>query len=133
MLRKVPTAISCFLGTIAVSTIDPSRLTNLMWLPFWEASANPAASSLRLTSRKGCGLSRPNFDLDQADLWWPRSLRRLKVEIERFAEIIECFLFRLALAGNVQFKALSDVPILFLPNGRSEWALHASILAQVSP
>ena len=81
MLRRVPTAISCFLGTIAVSTIDPSRLTNLTWLPFWEASTNPAASSLGLTSRKGCGLSRPNFDLDQPNLGRPRSPGRLEVKV----------------------------------------------------
>jgi len=30
----------------------------------------PTASSRRLTSRKGCGLSRPNLHLDHSDFGW---------------------------------------------------------------
>src|SRR5438445_5598013 len=67
MLRRVPTGISLFFGTIAVSTVSSSLRTNLTWLPFWLASTKPAASSRRLTSRKGWGLSRPNLDLDGAN------------------------------------------------------------------
>jgi hypothetical protein len=35
----------------------------------------------RLISRNGCGLSRPNLDLDCAHLWGTRRVRRLKVQL----------------------------------------------------
>jgi hypothetical protein len=116
MLLRVPTGISCFLGTIAVSTAVSERRTNLTWLPFWEVSTNPAVSSRRLTSRNGKGLSRPNLDLNGSDFWWPRGLRRLEMEFQRLFQIGQCFLFGFALAGNINFKALRDIPISFTPD-----------------
>lgn len=47
---------------------------------FWLASTKPTDSSRRLTSRKGCGLSRPNLHLDHTDLGRPRSLRRFEMQ-----------------------------------------------------
>ena len=95
-----------FLGTMAVSTPVASRRTNFMWLPFWVASINPAASRRRLTSWKGTGLSRPHLDLDGSDVGRPGSLWRLEVELQRLFQIGQRFLFGFALAGDVNFEAL---------------------------
>ena len=59
------------------------RRTNLTWLPLWLASTKPAASGRRLISRKGCGLSRPNLNLDHANFGGARGLRRLEVKLQR--------------------------------------------------
>src|SRR5271170_7612331 len=120
MLRRVPTGISDFLGTIAVSVWSPMTRANLTWLPRWLTSTNPAASSRRLTSRKGSGLSRPNLHLNRADAWRPSGVGRLEVKLERFPQVAESFLLGFALAGDVEFKALRDKPVSFPPNGRSE-------------
>src|SRR3990172_1396105 len=98
MLRRVPTGISRLLGTIAVSTVSFSLRTNLTWLPFWLASRNPAASRRRFTSRKGWWLSRPNLNLDHANLGRAGSLWRLEVQFQRFLQVCKGFFFRLALA-----------------------------------
>jgi hypothetical protein len=37
-----------------------------------------------LISRKGCGLSRPNLNLDGSNRWRPRGVRRLKVKFQGF-------------------------------------------------
>lgn len=49
---------------------------------------------------------------------------RLEVQFESFAEVSEGFFFRLALTCDVDFEALRDVPVAFLPNGGGEGALH---------
>src|SRR3990172_7626942 len=95
MLRTVPTGISRLLGTIAVSTVSFSLRMNLTWLPFWLASTNPAASKRRLTSRKGRGLSRPNLNLDHANLGRAGGLWRLKIQFQRFLQVFEGPFFRL--------------------------------------
>jgi hypothetical protein len=69
-----------------------------------------------LTSRKGSGLSRPNFYLDGADLRRGCRLRRLEMQFERFLEIRERFLFGRSLAGDVDFEALGHVPIALAPD-----------------
>jgi len=130
MLRKVPTGISCFRGTMAVSTIPPERRTNLTWLPFWVVSTKPADSSRRLTSRKGWGLSRANLDLDHPDSRRPRRLRRFEVKFQRFLQVAERFFFGFALAGNIDFQALRDVPVSFAPYRCGKWPFHDYILAQ---
>src|SRR5450432_210719 len=109
MLRSVPTGISDFVGTMAVSITSPERRTNLTWLPFWLPSTNPAASRRRLTSRKGWGLSRPNLDLDHTDLRRPCRLRRFEVQFNRFLEVGKSLLLGLALTGNVELEALGDI------------------------
>ncbi len=129
MLRSVPTGTSAFLGTMAVSTVSSSRRTNLTWLPFWLVSTNPAASSRRLISRKGCGLSRPNLNLDRTNLWGTCGLRRLEMEFQRFLQVGESLFFGFTLASNVEFEALRDIPLSFAPNGRSERSLHDHIVS----
>jgi len=130
MLRKVPTGISGFLGTMAVSTTFPERRTNLTWLPFWLASTKPAASSRRLISRQGCGLSRPNLDLDHTHFRRPRWLGRFEMQFKRFPQVGKGFFLGLALAGDIDLQALGDVPLPLTPNGRGEWSLHDLIVSQ---
>ena len=132
MLRSVPTGISCFRGTMAVSTIAPERRTNLTWLPFWVVSTKPADSSRRLTSRKDWGLSRANLDLDHPDFRRPRRLRRFEVKFQRLPQVGEGLFFGFALAGDVNFEALRDVPVSFAPNRCGKWSFHDCILAQDS-
>src|ERR1039457_4515882 len=130
MLCSVPTGISDFLGTMAVSTTSPERRTNLTWLPFWLVSTKPAASRRRLTSRKRWGLSRPNLDLDQADLRRPCGLQRFEVQFNRFLEIGKHLFLGVALAGNVEFEALGDIPRPLAPNGSRKWSLHELIVSK---
>src|ERR1035437_7690738 len=130
MLCRVPTGISGFLGTMAVSTTSPERRTNLTWLPFWLVSTKPAASRRRLTSRKGLGLSRPNLDLDQTDLRRPCCLRRFEVQFNRFLEVGKGLFLGVALAGDVEFEALGDIPPPLAPNGSRKWSLHDLIVSQ---
>src|SRR5208283_1891153 len=111
MLRNVPTGTSYFFGTMAVSTTSPERRTNLTWLPFWLAWTKPTASSRRLISRKDWGLSRPNLDLDHADIGRTCCLRRLKVQFQRFPQVGKSLFLGLALAGDVEFQALGDIPL----------------------
>jgi hypothetical protein len=115
-----------------MSVAAPTWRTNLTWLPFCVVSTKPAASRRRLTSRNGRGLSRPNLDLDCSDLGWPSRVRRLEVELQRFFQIGERFFFGFALAGNIDFKALRDIPVAFAPNRCREWTFHKVILAQDS-
>src|SRR5208283_2211776 len=117
MLRNVPTGTSYFFGTMAVSTTSPERRTNLTWLPFWLASTKPAASRRRLISRKDWGLSRPNLGLDHADLRRPRCPRRFEMQLNRFLEIGKGLLLGLALASDVEFQALGDIPPPLAPDG----------------
>ena len=132
MLRNVPTGISCFRGTMAVSTVAPERRTNLTWLPFWVVSTKPADSSRRLTSRKGWGLGRANLDLDHPDSRRPRRLRRFEVKFQCFLQVGERLFFGFALTGDVNFQALRDVPVSFAPNRCGKWSFHDCILAQDS-
>ena len=129
MLRRVPIGISCFRGTMAVSTVCSDCRANFTWLPFWLTSAKPAVSSRRLTSRYGSGLSRPNLDLDGAHLRRARSVRGLEVQLEGFAEILQSLFFGGALAGDIDLQTLRYVPVAFAPDGRSEWSLHANIVS----
>ncbi len=129
MLRGVPTAISDLCGKMAVSTISPVRRTNFTWLPRWLASLNPAASSRRLTSRNGSGLSRPNLYLNGVDLRWPRRHWRLEMEFQRFFQIDERFLFRQPLAGDIDFETLGDLPLALSPHRCRKWPFHSGILS----
>jgi hypothetical protein len=63
MLRKVPSAISEWHGTITTRFPSSASLTNFTWLPLRATSTKPAASNLRFTSRNGKGLSGTDLDL----------------------------------------------------------------------
>ena len=51
---------------------------------FLGVSAKPMDSRRRLISRKGCGSSRANLNLNGSKLWQARGIRRLKVKLQRF-------------------------------------------------
>ena len=53
-----------------------------------------------------------------------RRLRRFEVKFERFLQVCEGLFFALALAGDIDLKALRDVPRPLRPDGRSKWPLH---------
>src|ERR1700683_5203480 len=129
ILRSVPTGTSRLFGTMAVSTTSPECRTNLTWLPFWLTSTKPADSSRRLISRKGCGLSRPNLNLNGANLWRPRGLRRFEVEFQCLFQIGKSFFLTFTLAGDIDFQALRNIPVSFAPHGSRERPLHDHILS----
>src|SRR5579872_7296451 len=108
MLRSVPTGMVRFFGTIAVSTTSPDRRTNLTWLPRWLVSTNPASSSLCLTSRNGCGLRRPNLDLDRANPGQTRRARGFEVKFQSLLQVCEGFFLCLALAGDIHLETLRN-------------------------
>ena len=100
--------------------------TNLTWLPSWLTSAKPAASKRRRTSRYGNGLSG-KLNLHRLEHRQFRRERRLKMQVQRFAQVRERFRFRLALAGNIYFKALRHIPAFFLCEIRRQSFLHLFI------
>lgn len=55
-------------------------------------------------------LKRPNLKLDRTEFGRPRCLRRLEIQFERFFEIGKSFFLGLALAGDVEFQTLGDIP-----------------------
>jgi hypothetical protein len=75
------------------------------------------------------GLSRPNLDLDRADLRRPCRLRRFEVQFNRFLEVGKSLFLGLALTGNVEFEALGDIPLPLAPNGRRKRSLHGLIVS----
>jgi hypothetical protein len=77
--------------------------TNLTWLPFWLYSENPAASSRRLTSRKGRGLSRSNFYLNDLNFRHASRLWFLEMELQSFSQVGQGLFLGLSLAGDVEF------------------------------
>jgi hypothetical protein len=52
------------------------------------------------------------------------------MEFQGFFEVREGFLLGLTLTGDVNFKALRDVPISLTPNRCGKWTFHESIFAQ---
>jgi len=80
-------------------------------------------------SRKGWGLSRPNLNLDRPHFGRARVLRRFEVKFERFFQVGESLFFAFALACNINFQTLGDIPIPLAPDGRGEWSLHNLILS----
>ena len=83
-------------------------------MPFWLASI----------SRKDCGLRRPNLNLNGANLWRPRSLRSLEVELQCLFQIGQSFFFTFTLAGDIDFQALRNKPVSFAPHGSGEQSLY---------
>ena len=105
---------------------------NLTWLPFWLTSAKPADSRRRFTSRKVRGLSRANLDFDHSDCRRARHHWRLEMEFQGFFQIRQRLFFCPTLTGDIRIKALCDVPVAFMPDGRWKGVLHAFILAQTN-
>ena len=57
-------------------------------------------------------------------------MRRFEVKFQRFLQVGESLFFGLALAGDIDFEALRDIPFPFAPNSRGERSLHDHILSQ---
>ena len=55
---------------------------------------------------------------------------RFEVQFNRFLEVGESLFLGLALAGDVEFQALGDIPLPLTPNGSREWTLHDLIVSQ---
>ena len=83
-----------------------------------------------LDLRKGWGLSRPNRDLNHADLRRPCCLQRLEVQFNRFLEVGKSRFLSLALAGDVEFQALGHIPVTFAPKGSGKRSRHVLIVSQ---
>ena len=116
MLRSVPTGISCFLGTITVSTTDSDCRTKLH------------VAALLTDVCKACSmqtaLSRANLNLNQPDLRWAGRLWWFEIEFQSFLEIGQRFSLGFPLACDIQLKTLGDVPIAFSPNACRKGTLH---------
>jgi hypothetical protein len=50
------------------------------------------------------------------------------MKLQRFLQVEKCLFFVLALAGDVHFQALSDVPVALTPDDRGKRTLYESIL-----
>jgi hypothetical protein len=97
-----------------------------------EFDVTPSLAGFNDTSRlkspldlsKGCGLSRPNLDLDGPHLRGAGSLRGFVVELDGFGQIRESFFLALALTGNIDLQTLRNIPVPLAPNSRGKWSLH---------
>jgi len=93
--------------------------------------------SFRDSARLACslssvspGLNGANPDLNRAYFRGPRGPRRLEMEFQCLFQVGKCFPFGFALAGDIHFEALRDVPFPFASDGRCKWPFHADILSQ---
>ena len=57
-------------------------------------------------------------------------MRWFEVQFQRFLQVGKSLFLGLALAGDVEFQALGDIPLPLTPNGRSERSLHDLIVSQ---
>jgi len=78
---------------------------------------------------KGGCLRRTYLNLDGSPLGWSGSLPVLEVKLQRLLQVGKRLFFGRALAGDVDFEALGDVPIPLPPNGCSKRSLHAHTLS----
>ena len=57
-------------------------------------------------------------------------MRWFEVWFQRFLQVGDSFFFGLALAGDIDFEALRDIPIPLAPDGSSKRSLQGDILSQ---
>jgi len=50
-------------------------------------------------------------------------LRRFEVQLNRFLKVVKSFFLGIALAGDIEFEALGDIPLPFAPNGSQQHRL----------
>jgi hypothetical protein len=65
-----------------------------------------------------------DLDLDRAQIGERRGDGQAEVERDRLAQVGEGFVLDLTLTGDVDFKALSDVPVALTCDAGGECALH---------
>ena len=56
-------------------------------------------------------------------------MRRFEVQFNRFLEVGKSLFLGFALAGDVEFEALGDIPLPFAPNGSRKRSLHDLIVS----
>jgi hypothetical protein len=78
-------------------------------------------------------LSRPNLNLDGANLGWPSGLRCFEVELQCLFQIGKSLVFAFTLAGDIRLQELRNVPIAFAPYDSREGSLHDHILSYGAP
>ena len=54
---------------------------------------------------------------------------RFEVQFNRFLEVGQSLVLGLALAGDVEFEALRDIPLPLAPNGSGKRSLHGLIVS----
>ena len=74
-------------GTITTTSPRAALRMNFTWLPLLPTSENPAASSLRRTSRYESGLSGSDFGAELPDPWCTGGARRLEVQLDGFLQV----------------------------------------------
>lgn len=57
-------------------------------------------------------------------------MRRFEVQFNCLLEIGKCLFLGVALAGDVEFEALGDIPPPLAPDGGRKWSLHDLIVSQ---
>ena len=57
-------------------------------------------------------------------------MRRFEVQFNRFLEIDKSLFLGVALAGDVKFETLGDIPPPLAPDGSRKWSLHDLIVSQ---
>ena len=73
---------------------------------------------MRSTYLKDRGLIATDVDLDGTNRWRGPSRRRLKVQLQRFLQVLDRLVFAAALARHVDIEALGNNPFAFPPNAR---------------
>jgi hypothetical protein len=63
-------------------------------------------------------LSRPNFDLNHANLRRMGRAGRLEMEFQSFPQILEGLFLSPSLAGYIDLQTLGDIPIALTPHRR---------------
>ena len=101
-----------------------SDFVNFTWLPRRLESMNPAANSLRLTSRYENSLGGTDLDLDRPDRRRDIGARRFEVKFQRLREIRQGFVLVAALAGDIHVETLGDHEITLAPQACLETFFH---------
>lgn len=74
-------------------------------------------------------LRRTEFDLELLHMRHRCRLRFLEVEFEGFPEVGERSCLGFALAGDIHFETLGDVPLSLADDASREHSLHARVLS----
>jgi len=98
-----------------------------------QASRQLSARFYDSTADAGIRLKPRGFDLDSAKHGWMRGLGRLEMQFQRFLQIRQSLLLGLALAGDIDFKALRYMPFAFAPYGSYERSFHAAPRGRIRP
>jgi hypothetical protein len=137
MLRSVPIFTSLWFGTGTVVVAPASVRCMMRWLLRCRTSANPCRARIPQTSAPESTRSLPNGDLDlgHEHVARPASLnffgaRAFEEKFEGFLEVAFRFFDALALAGDVEFRAMRDETSSFGRDDRRQPPAHQLPLPQ---